>query len=566
MQVDDAGLRDFLIDSGALSRRQLDQVGVDEGPLYDALSRRAVISHDELRRAAAGVCGVPFVVLERDDIALEALLYIPEPIARTHNIAGFRLTAGTLEVALLDLDDLDVIEFLEAEKGVRILPRLTNADSLKRALVIYHKHLKETFGDTLRGKSDPANAADALLSHALLHRAGAVHISPREFLSGQGELLVRYRIGGNMFDAMTLPREAGAIVHRFKELANISFTMPAPQEGGFRALLQGEEEVRVRVSTAPSVQGERMVLHLNPQGGAISRKGFTLESLGFHGGSLERMHTVFQKKSGLVLIAGKAGSGPIASVGAGITTTLYTMLDMVASPHTSAATIEEHIGQHLPHIAQTQVRGEVGLTMPAALRALLKQDPHIVMIDSVSEAQTAMLAASAASRGVLVIAGVEAQGSAEAINQFLNFGVPGKLLASVLLASVGVGVARKVCRKCKEEYRLSRAEAEPLGRRANFGRILAMLKEEGAVSNDIHWKDIMFPHAVGCGECEGGYAGMTGLQEVLIPTMGAKDLIKESAFTSPNPEDMGLTLAEDGLFKAAQGITSIEEVVRAMEP
>ncbi|MBC7836389.1 Flp pilus assembly complex ATPase component TadA [Acetobacteraceae bacterium] len=542
MQVDEAGLRDFLIDSGTLSRRQLSDIGETNAPLYDTLLSRGIISQDELRRAVAGVSGVPFVVLGHDDIATEALLYIPEPIARTHNLAGFRVQGGDLEVALLDLEDLSAITFLQEERGVRILPRLTTADSLKRALIAYHKHLKEKFADSLRSKSDPIGAADALLAHAMLHRASAIHISAREFprlaedsprfseagvesrrVSGQGELLVRYRINGKMFDAMTLPREAAGIIERFKELANISLTLPTPQEGSFRARSGVQEEMRVRVSTMPNMHGERAVLQLTPVAGTLSRKGFTLESLGFHGESLESVYRTLSNSSGLVLVEGSEGSGK--------TTTLYTLLDILSTPHRLLATIEEHIGLHLPHTEQMEVRPEIGLTMDAGLRAILKQDPHVVMIDSIRDTKTAALAASAASRGAFVLAGTQE-----------NFKDAG---AKMLLRTRVVG---KVCQNCKENYHLSRTEAAPFDGKANFGRVLTALKEEGIISNEVQWKDLLFSHAVGCTECDSGFTGALGLQEVEV---GGKIA--------------GLTLAEDGLFKVIQGLTTIEEVTRAIE-
>lgn len=528
MHVDDAQLRDFLIHSGSLSRRELEEVDGGESSLYEALVRRGTLPADELRKAVAHVLGVSFVVLGPGDISVEALLQVPEPIARVHNIVAFRTTDSSLEVALLDLDDLPSVQFLEIEKGVRVVPRITTAESIKRALMLYHKHLKEKFGEKIKD-NDAALGADALLSHAMLHRASTVYFSRREFLSGQanagGEeensLLVRYRIAGKLYDAMTLPREAVNIVERLKELAGLSFTLHTMQEGSFKVSLENKHDVRVRVSSIPSIRGEGTVLHLTPLLGSLGQKGFTLESLGFHNEALEAVHTVLAKKAGLIAVLGPQGSG--------VTTTLYTMLDLAASPSTVATTIEESVSYHLPQVTQTVVRPEIGLTMAAGLRSLMKTDPDIVMIDAIHDAHVATLAQSAARRGMLVLAGVDAP-------------LKG---ADVV---VRVRAVSKVCQNCKEDFKLSRVESEPFeAAGANFGKVLSALKEEGVVEAGAQWKDITFARAVGCSECDGGYTGNTGLQEVAL-----------------KGEIVGLNLAEDALFKVAQGVTSIEEVLRVL--
>lgn len=553
MHIDDASLRDFLIDSGILSRRQLAEVGDHAEALYQTLLKRSVVSHDELRRAAAAVLGVPFVVLERETIELEALPFVPEPIARTHSIIAYKRRGPVIEVALLDLDALDEIDFLWHEKDLQILPRLTTIDSIKRSLMLYHKHLKETYGERLRQKGDPDKATDALLAHALIHRASEVYLSPREFLSGQGEILVRYRIEGRLYDAMTLPREASAILSRLKELAHVSLTLSLPQEGSFKVAIEGTD-VRVRVSTLLTSLGENVVLHLVPQRPGAERKGFSLHALGFHGGSLERMHQALHKKSGLILVGGLSGK----------TTLGYTLLDLLATPERVAMSVEENIASHLPHVLQSAARPEIGLDIAGALRAVTKQDPDVVLVDAVRESGAASIAANAAAAGKLVIAIVDAPDAAGAIEKFLSFGVPRSLLARVLRASVGVAVAGRVCHACKEEYKLSRVESEPFEPYADFGNVLASLKEEGMTEADLQWKDLVFARAVGCSECEGGFKGNVGLQEVLLPSLPIQEALKEGGGRDEiaqlaRKEGMQ-TLIEDGLFKSATGLTSISEI------
>ena len=524
-----------MLDSRLLDRAQLEDFSAraevsDEG-LYTLLMKEAAVHEDELRRAAAHVLGVPFVLLAHEDIEPEALELVPEPLARTHSLATFARSGPVVDVLLLDLDSLEHIKFLEEEQQLSLVPHLTDRVSFKRALLIYQKRLKEKYGDRLKSVEDE-RATDALLSHALLSRAHEIHLEPRLAPGGQ-ELRVRYRTGSMLYDAMSLPKQTANIVGRLKELANLSFTLPVPQEGRFKVMLQNGEHVRVRVATLPAHSGEKITLHLARE--AAGKKGFTLSSLGLHGQGLDDVHDALTKKSGLVLVAAPRGGGK--------TTTLYTLLDSLASPYLSLASVEEKIEVPLAHVTQTQIKKELGLTYASALRATLRQKPDVVMIGEIASEDVAGLAASAASRGTLVLAGIDASSAKEAIEKMISLGVPERLLNAVLSIVIGQRVVKKVCVKCKEEYTLSRAEAAPLERDADFGRVLASLKAEGVVEESKQWKEMLFTRGIGCSSCEGGYTGLVGLQEV-----AGKD------------GEAPLSIVEDGLFKAAQGLTSIEEV------
>ena len=554
MQVDEGQLREFLIDSGLMTRGQMADASAraqeEDIPLYTTLSRGGFLAADELCRALAYASGVSFIQLAHDDISTQALMLIPEPIARTYNIVAFRLSDNTVEVALLDLNDLEQVNFLREKRGLTVVPRLTTAESIKRALHIYQKHLKETFAALLEHST---NAVDALIHHAILSYASGVHLD----LHDTG-MLVRYRIQGMLHEAMRLPADAAQMLGRLKELAKLSLTLHVPQEGSFKVEVDGGDNVRVRVATAPTASGERMVLHLAPE--RLSRNGFTLESLGLHGNALEEAHQLLEHRSGIILVAGRAGAGK--------TTTLYTLLDNLSHREASIATVESEIEHRFPHIAQTQVRPDIGITYASGLRALLKQDPDIVMIADLNDEKAAALAASAASRGVLVLAGVEAASAAEAIEQLRSLSIAPALLAATLRGVIGVEVVQKLCKEEREEYRLSRAEGEPMEARANFGHVLALLKEEGVVDKDKQWKELLFARAVACSKCEGGYIGHVGLQEVLLVSATTKEMLLKGAPAqeieeAARQEGMTTTI-EDGLFKAAQGITSVEEVVRVV--
>jgi type IV pilus assembly protein PilB len=397
MHVNDGQLRDYLLVTGMIPRRTLlallEQSELTGKDFKQTLLDTGTLSADELRRAIAGIVGVPFVRLGRDDMTPEAMMRIPEPLSRAHNAVAYKLQDHTLEVAMLDLDDLEALSFLNSE--IRIVPRLTTQESLKTALLQYQRHLKQMFGDSISREGhavieptsqEPndlmyaaqrlpvSNLVDLLLRHALVNRASDVHLDPQP----RG-LLVRYRIAGTLTDAMLLPRHTSAsVMLRLKLLAQVPLTTVVPREGRFA--IQGEAgRASVVLSSVATAQGERVVLHIVPE--HVGREGFALESLGFHGQSLERIHKLLAHKSGVVVVAGTKGSGK--------TTVLYTLLDLLTRNDRSVVTVEDTVEYHLPHIAQTQPRPEAGITYAAAVRAALKQDPDVLMVSALTEPDVA---------------------------------------------------------------------------------------------------------------------------------------------------------------------------------
>ena len=469
---------------------------------------REALSDDERRHALAHELGVPFVQLGRDDISLEALTVIPEPLSREHNMVAFALAGDAgLEVALLDLAELEHLEFLRPR--YKVLPRLTSRESLTRALIRYQQHLRDVYGKKLEDPRSP-NLLDTLLLHALHSRATDLHLQ-----SEQGGLLVRYRINGSLKNAMTLPQAAGAnVISKLRTLAGV----PAgslPREGRMRVDLGSGEDLSLLVSSVPTVAGEKLVVRIARE----RARGFTLESLGLHGEALERVHHVLLKRRGLVVVAGAPGAGKA--------TTLYTLLDLLNVPEVSIATVETEVKYVLPRVAQTEVGGTLGAS--AALRAALKQDPDVVMINTVADREVAQVATAAAKRGVFILAGTED---------------PTLLPDADLI--IKVATVRKLGDKqIPERHKLTRAQGEQLESSANFAAVLTALKEEGKIKKDTPWKDIQFVKPVKSSDQPDGFKGLLGVQEV-----ATKDGM------------VGLSLVEDGVFKAAQGLTSVEEVLK----
>lgn len=571
----------FLLDAGLISRTQLEaSLGVaydTQTPLAQVLIEGGILNEDEIRRAVARGLGVPFVRLSANEIAHDALTKIPEPFCRAHGLVAFSFEGSTLEVALLDIADLEKLTGLQLHAKYNLVPRLTDRESMTRALLQYQKHLKDQFGSRIAGAAGAIVAfsgtstkdleaaserapvvalVDALIGHALYQSASAIHLETRE--SG---LLLRYRVGTMLYDAMVLPvRVAPSVGLRLKALAGLRLDSRAPQEGRFRvALGEGsEDQVSIRVSTMPvgETDTEKIVLHLLHE--HVGRRGFTLESLGLHGAGLEQVHQVLAQKSGLLLVCGPAHSGK--------TTFLYTLLDMFGGSGQSVASIEEKVELRLPFVTQTQVAEDVGLSLAAGLRALLRQDPDVVMVSNIRDRETALLAVEAANRGRLVLAAIEADTAANGVSVLLELGVSPLMLAASLQISVGLRLVRKLCPNKRETHRLVRIETNTLEPYVDFGRVLAALKAENALQASVLWKDVAFFRAEACSECRGGYQGYVGLQEVLPASATSRELISrevdaDSLESQARDEGM-LNVVEDALYKAAQGLTSIEEVLK----
>ncbi|MBX4215434.1 GspE/PulE family protein [Candidatus Parcubacteria bacterium] len=578
MQVSEAQLKKFIQDSGLVTIAEIARAEKKAKErhleLGDILVADGKISGDDLRRTEAYVLGIPFVNLRNQHIDFDVLSLIPEPIARNHNVVAYRKNKEELEVAMLDTDDLSAIDFVKKKVGLRVLPRLTDSESIKSALLQYKKTLKAEFDDIISKEAASlkqiveesggeatekdlkrmaedlpiVRIVDTLLSHAVIQDASDIHIEPME-----DKVLVRYRIDGILRDAMQLPKEAAAgITARIKVLASLKLDEKRlPQDGRFKIEREGDR-VSFRVSTLPTYFGEKTVMRLLRE----SVSGFTLESLGFHGEDLERLHGAMKQTTGMILATGPTGSGK--------TTTLYTVLDILNTPDVNISTIEDPIEYQMPRVNQTQVKPEIGLSFSNGLRALVRQDPDIIMVGEIRDRETVSLAVNAALTGHLVLSTLHTNSAAGAIPRLLDMGAESFLLVS----TINVIIAQRLIRRLapsKEKYTLSAAEEKALRSEVDFDRVLAVLKEEKIIPEKATLADIPFCRPKK-GEADEGYSGRIGIHEVLTMSGAIKELIMKGA-TADDLERQArkegmLTMIEDGIFKAAQGITSIEEVLR----
>lgn len=576
MYISDAHLKSFLSDAGLVSQKAFDAAEKEAQEtgrtVGEILTGKSLIGEDELRRTYAYILGIPFLSLVGTQIPMATLSLIPEPIARRNNIIAYAHKGGELEVAMLDTDDLAAIDFIKKKTQLKVLPRLTDAASIKFALKQYQQGLKDNLGDVIKRETEaltqvgemkdedlhkvaegvPAvRIVDTLLRHANAQGASDIHIEPLE-----QSLLIRYRIDGILHDAMELPKAAApALTARIKVLSNMRLDEHRlPQDGRF-GVDNGGERVSFRVSILPTYFGEKIVMRLLRD----NISGFTLESIGFHGAALERMHEAIKKTTGLILTTGPTGAGK--------STTLYTLLDIVNTPDKNISTIEDPIEYQMARVNQTQVRPDIGFTFASGLRSLVRQDPDIVMVGEIRDKETASLAINAALTGHLVLSTLHTNSAAGAIPRLLDMGVEPFLLASTLRVIIGQRLVRRLAGD-REKYEISRDEQSRIEGIIDAGAVLRAMKEEKVVPKEATWKTIPFykPHEGGA--TSSGYTGRIGIYEVMPVTATIKELmmkggVDEQLEKQARSEGM-LTMSEDGIFKAAQGTTTIEEVFRVI--
>lgn len=581
MRIQDTQLKRFVTDSGLVSKTDITAAEKyakkNKRTLAEALVSEGYMSEDDLRRVESYVLGIPFIGLSGTKIDFDILTMIPEPVARNHNIIAYKRTDDALEVAMLDTADLPAIDFVKKKVGLKILPRLTDTESMKGALRQYQKTLKDEFGDIITKETsalkviaeesgEEASEADlkkmaedlpvvrivdTLLRHAIIQGASDIHIEPSE-----SEVLVRYRIDGILHDAMTLPKVAAdTIVARIKVLSSLKLDQKRmPQDGRFKMEMDGQK-VSFRVSILPVFYGEKIVMRLLRE----NRGSFTLEGIGFHGETLERIHGATKQTSGIILVTGPTGSGK--------TTTLYTVLDQVNTPEVNISTIEDPVEYQMPRINQTQVKPDIGFTFAAGLRSLMRQDPDVIMVGEIRDQETASLAINAALTGHLVLATVHTNSAAGTVSRLVDMGVEPFLLVSTLKVTIGQRLVRKLCDD-KEEYILSASEKKNLEAVADMAKVLQTLKEEGFVDRGASWNTVPFFRPKETPECPDGYKGRMGIHEVLKTSASVKELIMKQTTADEieaHARDEGmLTMLEDGIYKAAKGLTSVEEVLRVV--
>jgi len=560
-----------------LAEREAEQRGVK---INQILLRRGLLNEQELQNIQMKVAGVSFVDLNQQIIDPDVLMIIPEPIARQYNVIAFAKDERNLKIALSDLENLDKIDFLRKKVGLRIVPYLTNRSSLNRVLLQYQELLKNEYGASLQkglasfqtfseellkelsreailelARSKQVSAIfELLMRHALVQKVSNLHIEPQE-----DNVSIKYRIQGELYPAMILPKKSAFVLAlKIKALAGLKVdAVGLNQTGRFQLGFDGEE-VDFRVEIIPAFWGERIVLNVLQTGDA----GFSLEAVGFHGRSLDFLYNSLSHRKKMVLIAGSDQSGK--------TTTFYTLLDLLKNPHLSIATIENMIGFPMAGISQVVVKPEIGFDILAGIEQLSKQDCDVIAVDEINELNSNYLI-----KGLLKLSNLvnEDRFVSVALKTDLNSSVEiiSKLVArdrvetALIIDSLDLVILQKLVPKLsneKQEYYLNVSEIKKISREVDLGKIMLALIKEEFLAKECPWSEIKFFKSVG----ENKLNDKLMVGEVLKVSPAIKELIKEKATIDKiekRAKDEGmLTIKEDLFFKAAQGLVSIEEVLK----
>ncbi len=508
------------------------------------------------------------VDLDNETISLATLLELPQETASGYRAVLFRERTDkkTKErVISLAVDDPSseaigrLVGFLEHNNKVKVelyeasrdaidaqlaryLGAETSPDANESSSIASRQSAVESVGEleAVVQSAVVPNIINAIIFFARSRKASDIHIEPMA-----ETVQVRYRIDGSLTTVLAIPRYfRHALISRIKILAGMKIDeQRIPQDGRFEFDHQGHS-IDIRVATLPTVHGEKVEMRLLDKDAGI----LTLEQLGITGNSYDAVVRAISKPYGIIFATGPTGSGK--------STTLYAILNRIAKPNTNVVTLEDPVEYEIAGANQSQVNPNIGYTFAEGLRAVLRQDPNIIMVGEVRDQETAGMVTHAALTGHLVLTTLHTNDSAGALPRLTNMGVEPYLLTSSINAIIAQRLARKLCIACRQQVELPPALIDNV--RSELGQLKNFPQRDQS--------SFTFYQAVGCGECTDGYAGRIGLFEVLVPdeTIEQLALVKQSASAIAQAARVAgmITLKQDGILKALKGITSIDEVLR----
>src|SRR3989338_1514978 len=531
--------------------------------LEECIIKKHLVQEDLLYKTAAKFYHIPYVTLLGQSISADILRLIPEPIAIHHHIIPYAKEGNTLKVALLNPDDHETLEFIEKKTGLKIELALTDPQSLKDAISQYRQSLEDEFKTIIKKYPDGRveelaqeapiiRIVDALLEHAILRSASDIHIEP-----GEKNLIVRFRVDGLLREAMSLPKDVSpGIIARVKILANLKIDEHRiPQDGRFKVEMPNNK-VSIRVSIFPMLDGEKVVMRILHE----DIKLMDIKELGFLPKALDIVLKNLKKTHGIILITGPTGSGK--------TTTLYTFISLLNRPDVNISTIEDPVEYRIPGINQSQVNPKVGFTFAIGLRSLLRQDPNIILVGEIRDAETADIAINAALTGHLVLSTLHTNDAVTAIARLLDLGMPPFLLAQTLTLITAQRLVRRICPDCIFSYTLTKEQAEELRAQFDMPAILESLAKEGVIGDSKGpLEGTRFFKGAGCTTCGSeGYRGRLAIHEVLEVSQELAGLVYAKASCTElhaGARKGGMvSLIEEAFIKAKQGLTTISEIMR----
>jgi type IV pilus assembly protein PilB len=596
MRISDTLVKELLLKSGKVSEEQIngvrEQSGDSKSPLQDLVIKANIISEKELTKLYAEEIEVPFVELDPKNISTEIIKLIPERVANQYKIVLYGVDGtGAKMLATENPDDVEAINFIKKQLGDDIRVAIATKQNILACLdqykgeisteltkVMTPEELAEDIDESISEEdvaedSPIAQTVNLVIEYAVKAGASDIHIEPRE-----SYVSVRYRIDGVLKETNKLPKKVmSPLVSRIKILSNLKIDeRRAPQDGRFK-ISANSQIYALRVSTLPIVDGEKVVMRILNE----SSKALSLEELGYWGRSLEDINSAISQPHGMILVTGPTGSGK--------STSLFSVLSLINSPTVNISTVEDPVEYRIPGANQTQVNPIAGMTFANGLRALLRQDPNVIMVGEIRDSETASLGVQAALTGHLVFSTLHTNNAATTLPRMLDMGIEPFLIASTVRAVVGQRLVRRLCMVCREateldEETLRRAEKTfGINDKLSYDYIHQLEQKalEGGIgksnkgnepsdelsTSESSIKRIWKHHENGCDNCnKTGYRGRIGIYEVLRNSDSIQKLIVSNATSeviNQQATNEGMvTMQLDGLIKALRGQTTIEEILR----
>lgn len=570
-----------LVKDGLISQAKLDELrkkaSSTNTPLFSLLISDGGIDSEDLTKTTSKVTKVPYVNLTNAPIDPDTLDLLPQEIAERYMAVPLGEMQHRLVVAMLDADNVQAVDFLSNKIGRPLKVYAASEQGIRAALAQYKARLDENITQSLNqtgeevgaaGKSQKASniktivqdspiskALSTILEYAAKNRASDIHIEPLE-----NELKIRARIDGVLREIMKLPKTTEApLVSRIKILSNLKIDEHRiPQDGQFTIKVDNKE-IDLRIAISPVVWGEQVVIRLLDKSGTSLK----LEDMGYTGRALRTIRKGISNPNGMILTSGPTGSGK--------STSLYALIQEIKDDSINIVTLEDPVEYKMGGINQIQINAEVGLTFASGLRSVLRQDPDVVMVGEIRDAETANLAVQAALTGHLVFSTLHTNSAAGILPRLLDMGIEPFLIASTVRAVIGQRLVRRLVNP--QPYQSDKTETEMIHR--SIGDILPESEATmQAVAQDLGYKSLplrtqnaytLYKGADGP-DAAGGYKGRLGLYEVFEVSEAIQELIMKRASSSEiqkaaQAEGM-ITMQQDGYLKALAGKTTISEINR----
>ena len=506
---------------------------------------------------------VSYIDLSKTTVPKRILNLLPEHIARHYQIVPITENENRLVVAMIDPEDREAIEFVKKKTGQELEIKICTQVDLNHVLEQYsampgelkkivesaeeEEDFKPSETKEQKAKTEEivetapaAKIIQSVFKRAVREKASDIHIEPTE-----EQVIVRYRVDGILRQVITLPKELlAAITSRTKILSNMKIDETRlPQDGRFQTVIDGNE-VDFRISTLPTVNGEKIVARILDKSTGI----LTLDRLGLRGTAYQTLDENIRKAHGMILVTGPTGSGK--------STTLYAVIDKIKNVGVNIVTLEDPVEYRMATINQSQVHTQIGFTFASGLRSILRQDPDIIMIGEIRDYETADMAVHSALTGHIVLSTLHTNDAAGAIPRLIDMKIEPFLVNSSINCVVAQRLCRRICEACREPLEIEMGEKE-----------LTENELKNLPPKEKKPDKLQFFHGKGCDNCSGtGYRGRIGIYEVFNLTNDIKEMVAKRASGTELGEQAiknGMTtMKQDGVLKAAEGLTSLEEVWR----